>query len=75
MTSRGDVILDPFSGSGSTVLAAEQTGRRAACIELEPKYVDVAIRRFQAETGVTATHAVWEQSFDQIEKEAECGEE
>lgn len=71
VTNRGDVILDPFAGSGSTLLAAEQTGRRAACIELEPKYVDVAIRRLQAQTGTQALHAVWDQTFDQIEKEKE----
>ena len=71
VTRRGDLILDPFSGSGSTMLAAQRIGRRAACIELEPKYVDVAIRRFQALTGKHATHAVWDQTFNQIEKEKE----
>ncbi|MEC7291114.1 MAG: site-specific DNA-methyltransferase, partial [Pseudomonadota bacterium] len=69
VSRRRDTILDPFSGSGSTLLAAEQTRRRAACIELEPKYVDVAIRRFQDQTGTQAVHAVWDQSFNQIEKE------
>jgi DNA modification methylase len=54
---RGDVILDPFGGSGSTLIAAERTGRRARLLELEPAYVDVMIRRWQRLTGETALHA------------------
>jgi len=54
---RGDIILDPFAGSGSTILAAEKTGRRARAIELDPYYVDTIIRRFQKETGVEAVIA------------------
>lgn len=57
VTARGDLILDPFSGSGTTLLAAEETGRRAACIELDPKYVDLTIRRFEAATGQHARPA------------------
>jgi DNA modification methylase len=56
VTHRGDLVLDPFVGSGSTLLAAQQTGRRAACIELDPLYVDVTLRRFHRETGVCAVH-------------------
>lgn len=44
-------VLDPFAGSGTTMLAAERTGRRAAAIEIDPRYVDVAIRRWQRHTG------------------------
>ena len=51
---RGDVVLDAFGGSGSTLLAAERTGRRAAIIEIDPLYVDGTIRRWQALTGGTA---------------------
>ncbi|MEL7110446.1 MAG: hypothetical protein AAGL99_14370, partial [Pseudomonadota bacterium] len=54
---------------GSTLLAAQQTGRRAACIEIEPKYVDTAIRRFEDLTGMQAVHALWDQTFSEIEKE------
>ena len=55
---------DPRSRrSGTTILAAEVTGRRARAIELEPAYVDVAIRRFQKMTGQTARHAVTRQTF------------
>ena len=50
-SARGDLVLDAYGGSGSTLLAAEKTGRRAALIEIDPLYVDVAIRRWQAFTG------------------------
>jgi DNA modification methylase len=46
----GDVY-EPFSGSGTTLIAAEQLGRRAFCIEIDPKYVQVAIERWQNFTG------------------------
>ena len=45
---RGDVVLDPFIGSGTTIMAAERVGRRAYGIEIDPRYVDVAVRRWQA---------------------------
>jgi DNA modification methylase len=51
VTARGDIVLDPFLGSGSTVIAAERTGRRCHGVEIDPLYVDVIIRRYQAETG------------------------
>ena len=50
-TVPGDVVLDPFMGSGTTILAAEKVGRRAYGIEIDPQYVDVAIRRWQDFTG------------------------
>jgi len=56
-SARGDVVFEPFSGSGSTVIAAEQTGRRCCAIELEPKYVQVAIERWQQFTGAEARRA------------------
>ena len=45
------LVLDPFAGSGSTLIAAERTGRRCACIELEPRYADIALARWQSLTG------------------------
>jgi len=51
LTHRGDVVLDPFLGSGSTLIAAEKTGRRCRGLELDPLYVDVILRRYQAFTG------------------------
>ena len=55
-TKRGDVILDPFLGSGTTLIAAERTGRLCYGIELEPKYIDVAIKRWQTLTDKEAVH-------------------
>jgi len=52
----GDIILDPFGGAGTTLVAAEQTGRRARLIELNPAYVDVTVQRWQRLTGKTAYH-------------------
>ena len=53
----GDSIYEPFSGSGTTIIAAEQTGRRCYAMELSPAYVDVAVRRWQQFTGKRAVHA------------------
>lgn len=50
-----DTVLDPFGGSGSTLIACEKTGRQARLIELEPKYCDVIVRRFQEFSGKEAT--------------------
>jgi DNA modification methylase len=51
------IVLDPFAGSGTTLIAAEQTGRACVAIEISPNYCDVAIRRWEAFTGATALHA------------------
>jgi len=52
-----DIVLDPFGGSGTTLIACEKSGRRARLIELDPKYVDVIVRRWQDYTGAEATRA------------------
>ena len=52
---RGDIFYEPFSGSGTTIIACEQTGRRCYAMELSPQYVDVAVRRWQQFTGKRAT--------------------
>lgn len=53
-TRRGDVCYEPFSGSGSQIIAAEREGRRCFAIEIEPRFVDVAVRRWEGLTGSTA---------------------
>ncbi|MDP3495090.1 MAG: DNA methyltransferase [Hyphomonadaceae bacterium] len=65
-SARGDIVLDPFLGSGTTLIAAERVGRRARGIELDPAYIDVAIRRWQRETGEAAVHANSGRTFDEI---------
>jgi len=75
VSHRGDVVLDAFGGSGATLLAAERTGRRARLIELDPAYVDVAIRRWQAMTGRTASHADTQAPFAAREEQIESLEE
>jgi DNA modification methylase len=64
-TARGDLVLDAFLGSGTTVLAAERVGRRGYGLELDPLYVDTIIRRWQTFTGDQARHAATGQTFDE----------
>lgn len=66
VSKRGAVVLDPFLGSGTTLLAAERSGRRACCIELDPAYVDVAIERWETLTGKEAVHAASGKTFAQM---------
>jgi DNA modification methylase len=64
---RNGIILDPFGGSGTTILAAERTGRVARVIELDPLYVDLTIRRWQNATGLLARHIDTGVGFADIE--------
>ena len=68
-TSIGDTVLDPFLGSGTTLLAAEQTKRRGIGIELDPQYVDVAIRRLQETHGLSAIHSETGLSWEELKTE------
>jgi DNA modification methylase len=52
VTRRGDLVLDLFLGSGTTLMAAERTGRRFRGLDIDPAYVDVAIKRWSARTGL-----------------------
>jgi len=65
-TSRGELILDSFLGSGTTLLAAQKTGRICYGIELDPDYVDIIVRRWQTFTKQAAYHAVTKRSFDDL---------
>ena len=70
-STRKGIVLDPFSGSGTTIMAAEETERKARAIELDPAYVDVAIERWQKSTGKKAHLAGSGSTFDEIRKLAE----
>jgi DNA modification methylase len=74
-SKRGDIILDPFCGSGSTLIAAEKTGRVGYGIELDPLYADTIVRRWEKVTGKTAVHAETDLPFSTIsaQREAEQG--
>jgi DNA modification methylase len=66
---RNGIILDPFGGSGTTILAAERTGRIARVIELDPLYVDIAIRRWERVTGARVRHVKTGLTFAEVEAE------
>ncbi|HSD42504.1 MAG TPA: site-specific DNA-methyltransferase [Burkholderiales bacterium] len=65
-SGRGEIVLDPFLGSGTTLIAAERTGWDCYAMELEPRYVDAVVRRWQAHTGDRARHAVSGKAFDAL---------
>src|SRR5258707_7389111 len=71
VTSRGarKIVLDPFAGSGTIVIAAEKTGRHARAIEYDPGYCDVIVRRWQTYTGKSATLDRTQRTFEDIEGE------
>jgi DNA modification methylase len=64
---RGGSVLDCFGGSGTTLIAAEKTGRRGLLMELDPKYVDLTVERFQKMTGDKAVHAVTGLTFEDMQ--------
>jgi len=64
-----DTVLDPFAGSGSTLIACEKTGRQARLIELEPKYCDVAVVRWRDHTGRQAVLEGDGRTFDELRDE------
>jgi DNA modification methylase len=77
VTRRGDAVLDTFIGSGSALMAAEETGRVCCGVDLDPLYVDVAVRRWQGQTRRDAVHAKTGESFDDRAKRlaSQAGEE
>lgn len=68
-SKRGDIVLDAFAGSGTTIVAAEKTGRRGYGIEIDPHYVDATIRRCAELHGVKAVHAECELEFETVKRE------
>lgn len=60
---RREVVLDPFSGSGTTLIAAEKCGRLARCIKLDPHYVDLTVKRWEALTSRSAIHVKDRRNF------------
>jgi DNA modification methylase len=73
-TAPGAIVLDGFLGSGSTMIAAERSGRHCYGLELDPLYVDTVIRRWQSVTGGMARHALSSRSFDDLAGEAAVGD-
>jgi DNA modification methylase len=71
-SARGDTVLDGFLGSGTTLIATERTGRRCCGLELDPRYVDTIIRRWQNLTGGKALQATSGRSFDDLAEEMEA---
>ncbi|MDX2276868.1 MAG: DNA methyltransferase [Hyphomonadaceae bacterium] len=67
-TERGQIVIDGFSGSGTTILAAEQAGRIVRAVEIDPAYVDVAIKRWQNMTGQPAILAETGETFEQVSR-------
>ena len=69
VTAKGEIVLDPFAGSGTTIISAEKTGRSARVMELDPLYVDLIIERFQDYTGTEVIHVPTGKTFAQIAEE------
>jgi DNA modification methylase len=68
VTAPGEIVLDTFAGSGATILAAERVGRQARALEIDPKYADIAIRRWQGATGRDAVHLDTGLTFDELQR-------
>ena len=71
-SKRGEIVLDAFGGSGSTLIAAEKTKRKARLIELEPGYCEVTIRRWERLTGCEAIHSSTGETFAAVHARREA---
>jgi DNA modification methylase len=65
-SNRGEIVLDPFAGSGTTLVAAEKTGRRARLMEFDPAYCDGIVRRFEQLTGKEAHLSATGETFESV---------
>lgn len=74
-SNRDDIVLDAFGGSGTTLIAAEKTGRRARLIEIDPLYCDVIVKRWQAFAGKTARLAETGETFEEVKARRGAGRE
>jgi DNA modification methylase len=74
-SKRGDIVLDGFGGSGTTLIAAEQVGRRARLLEFDPAYCDTIVRRWERLTGKHATLEATGERFEDVEEERLAGVE
>jgi DNA modification methylase len=74
LTRRGDVVIDPFLGSGSTLIAADRTGRVCRGIELDALYVDVIVRRYESSTGNPAVLVETGEPFDALAARRAAGQ-
>jgi DNA modification methylase len=66
LSNRGDIVIDPFLGSGSTLIAADKTGRACRGVELDPLYVDVVVHRYEATTGNPAVLIETAETFEAL---------
>jgi DNA modification methylase len=73
VSARGDIVLDPFLGSGTSIIASERTGRRCYGIEIDPLYCDAIVRRWQTFTRDCAVRAADGRAFNEIEEEVKNG--
>jgi hypothetical protein len=73
VSARGDIVIDAFLGSGTTVIAAERVGRRCFGVEIDPHFADTIIRRFQRHSGQSAIHTITGKTFDEIAAERAAG--
>jgi len=72
-SKKGDIVIDVFGGSGSTVIACELHNRKAMIVDLDPKYCDVIIKRWQNYTGKDAIHLETNKTYNELQKDTENG--
>lgn len=72
-SNRGGIVLDPFAGSGTTMIAAERSKRRARLLEIDPLYCDTIVKRWEKFTGKTARLAETNETFDEVKARRGAG--